>query len=205
MGAIRQAYSPGEAAVRAVDAGADLLSTSANTAEARSALLAAVASGRLSRQTVFDAATRVVRLRMSLAKGPQPPITSIGSAEHRAVAARVAAASITALTPVQPVGPGVQVRGRDAAELASALAARGATPGGGTQVTVVGSGDRTAAASATDVAVGVGTPWVLAGSPAAVKVTAYSDVPASIDALADVLTGRTQARGRVPVRLDATG
>ncbi|MDQ1648746.1 MAG: beta-N-acetylhexosaminidase, partial [Frankiaceae bacterium] len=52
MGAIRQDYSPGEAAVRAVDAGADLLSISANTAEARSALLDAVGSGRLSRRTV---------------------------------------------------------------------------------------------------------------------------------------------------------
>ena len=64
---------------------------------------------------------------------------------------RVAAASITALTPVPPVGPGVQVQGPGAAELAAALATRGATPGNGTRVTVVGSGARTAAASATDV------------------------------------------------------
>ncbi len=205
MGAIRKNYSAGDAAVRAIDAGVDLLSMSANTSEAYAALVAAARSGRLPEQTVTDAATRVVRLRLRLAQaasGPDPGLDVVGSTEHRAVASRIAAASITPLgcaatTPRPPL----QVVGPDADALSGALQARGVSVGGGSTVRTVGS---QGAGTAGDAAVvGTGTPYAVAASDAPIRLLAYGDVPASIDALADVLAGRAQPSGRAPVPLQA--
>jgi beta-N-acetylhexosaminidase len=97
MGAIRKNYSAGDAAVRAIDAGVDLLSMSANTVEAYAALIAAVRSGRLSERTVTDAAIRVVRLRLRLAdtaaQTPPPGLDAVGSRAHRDIDARITAAA----------------------------------------------------------------------------------------------------------------
>lgn len=206
MGAIRKNYSAGEAAVRAVDAGVDLLSMSANTAEAFDALLAAVPDGRLTEQIVTDAAVRVVRLRLGLAEatsGAAPGLDEVGSGEHRAVASRIAAASVTSLGcgPTAIGGP-VRVVGAGADALSTALAERGVSSGPGSQVTVIGS-TRGGAGSATTAVVGTGTPYAVATASASIRLLAYGDVPASIDALADVLAGRAPAPGRSPVPLQA--
>jgi beta-N-acetylhexosaminidase len=89
--------------------------------------------------------------------------------------------------------------------LQAALAARGMVIGSGPRVTVVGSEDRTLAAEPAVATVAIGKPYVLGGSPARIRLAAYSDVPASLDAVADVLTGRAPAPGRLPVPVGGAG
>ena len=78
MKAITDHYSPGQAAVRAVKAGVDLLIIGGGLArqrESRDALLSALASGELERER-FDEAVRHVlqtKARFGLLGGPEPP------------------------------------------------------------------------------------------------------------------------------------
>lgn len=204
MGAIRDRFGPGEAAIRAVLAGDDLISLSANTAQAYAALQQAVHSGRVPAATVRAAATRVVQLRMSLPSTPGD-IEQVGSDQHRAVAARLAAASVTSVGCSTSVPRAVQVVGTRSSvvqALSAALAARGVTAGAGPLVTVVGSEDDALAARPAAATVAIDKPYVLARSRAPVRLAVYSDVPASIAAAADVLAGRAPAPGRLPVPVD---
>lgn len=204
MEAIRARFDAGEAAVRAVLAGDDLLSLSANTRQARDALLAAVRSGRLPAERVRAAAVRVTRLRMSLPAAPGD-LSVVGSAGLQATARRVAAASVTALGCVRPIPAAVQVVGSPTsarAALEEALGRRGVAGGSGPPVVVVGSEDTSAVRwNAPAAVVGVGTPYVLAGARAPAVLAAYGTEPASLEAVADVLTGRAPARGQLPVPL----
>ena len=52
------------------------------------------------------------------------------------------------------------------------------------------------------VAVATDTPWVLGQVSAPVRVATYGDTPAAMGALVDVLLGRAEAPGRLPVRVD---
>jgi beta-N-acetylhexosaminidase len=207
MGAIRDRFDAGEAAIRAVLAGDDLISLSANTAQAYTALLAAVRSGRLPAQTVRDAAVRVITLRRSLATSPVG-LDQIGSDAHRGVADRIAAASITRLTCSQPLLPHtvrvVASSSADQLALSNALADRGVAVGSGPLVTLADSTDLSLAREPAAATVGIGKPYVLADSTAPIRLAAYSDVPASIDAIADVLTGRTVGPGHLPVPVSGT-
>jgi hypothetical protein len=84
-------------------------------------------------------------------------------------------------------------------ELGAALTARGISVGAGPLVTAVGSEDNSRAAQPAAATVAVGKPYVLASSAAPIRLAVYSDVPASIDAVADVLTGQASAPGHLPV------
>jgi beta-N-acetylhexosaminidase len=207
MGAIRDRFDAGEAAIRAVLAGDDLISLSANTAQAYAALQHAVRSGRVPAAVVRAAATRVVQLRMSLPSAAAT-IEQVGSAEHQAVAARIAAASVTSAGCATTIPRSVQVVGSSSSAvqaLSAALAARGVAVGSGPLVTVVGSEDFSLAARPAAATVSVGKPYVLADSRAPVRLAVYGDVPASIDAAADVLTGRGGAPGHLPVPVRLVG
>lgn len=205
MGAIRDRYGAGQSAVLAVAAGDDLLGMPANTIEAAEAITAAVNSGRLPRATIVAAATRVTRLRLALAAAAHPTsLTTVGSAAHLSTAAAAATRSITDLGPsCAPLHlNALTLTGTDPAaidRLASALAARGVRVGSGPLVNVILGEDYSAAATPAAVTVSAGTPYPLADSPAAVRLAAYGDDPAAMNALADVLTGRTIAHGVLPV------
>lgn len=202
MGAIRDRFDAGEAAIRAVLAGDDLISLSANTAQAYAALRDAVRSGRMPDSVVQAAATRVVQLRMSLPAAPGS-VEQVGSAGHRATAARIAGASITPVgCSAKQLPPSVRVVGSSSSvqqELSAALAARGISVGSGPLVTVVDSEDSALAGQPAAATIAVGKPYVLADSTAPIRLAAYSDVPASIEAVADVLTGSAPASGHLPV------
>jgi beta-N-acetylhexosaminidase len=78
MRAITDHYTPGQAAVQAVQAGVDLLIVAGDLArqrESRDALLSALAAGSLSRERVDDAVRRVLRVkaRFGLLGGPAAP------------------------------------------------------------------------------------------------------------------------------------
>ncbi|MBN1171585.1 MAG: glycoside hydrolase family 3, partial [Micromonosporaceae bacterium] len=76
-------WSVGEAAVRALVAGNDLLLMPPNLAKAHQGLLDGLASGSLPRQRLVEAATRVVTLRLRLGAHTQPDPSAINSEENR--------------------------------------------------------------------------------------------------------------------------
>ena len=64
MGAIAGRFSAGEAAVRAIEAGADVILMPENLQEAYTAVLQAVKDGRISEKRIDASAERVKRTKM---------------------------------------------------------------------------------------------------------------------------------------------
>ncbi|HEY0698797.1 MAG TPA: glycoside hydrolase family 3 protein, partial [Micromonospora sp.] len=201
-------WSPGEAAVRALKAGNDLLLMPPNVSQAYDGLLAALRDGSLPRARLLDAVTRVLTLKFRLAARPAPDMSTLDSPEHREAAKRLAAASITQLrgTCAAPAGPFTITssggRERTRARLTEALRAAGAevTASGGTVVHLVGYGDGTGDLRAdADVTVGMDTPYLLGRAKSRTLLATYSSSAASMTALADVLAGRAKPVGRSPV------
>ncbi|GLW05312.1 hypothetical protein Misp01_04420 [Microtetraspora sp. NBRC 13810] len=97
MGGARTKYGDGEVAVRAVLAGADILLMPPDFPEARSALLDAVGSGRISADRLDESVRRILALKAARDLLDEAPVADpdeaerlIGSAAHRKVAAHIA-------------------------------------------------------------------------------------------------------------------
>ncbi|WP_248841005.1 glycoside hydrolase family 3 N-terminal domain-containing protein [Frankia sp. AgKG'84/4] len=216
MAAITKRYSPGEAAVRAVLAGDDLLLMPPRLREARDGLVAAVRSGRVPASRIDASVRRLLLLKWRLAHVAPAP-----ASDGAAVAARLAARSVTLLAQscgVLPLRAGatVTVAGTSsaAARLRTALAERHITvaPAGSSTatsgpmpaaangaVTVVLAGDAAAArAAAGSVVVSTGAPYHPPPAPAAWLAT-YSTDQASMTGLAGVLTGASPPAGHLPI------
>jgi beta-N-acetylhexosaminidase len=103
MHAIRQGEALGEQAVRAAQAGVDLLLLGGNRDDHRrvyDGLLQAAQDGRLEEEALRRSAGRVLALKEWLRQagrqaGPQPDLSVVGCAEHRRVADEIAARSLT--------------------------------------------------------------------------------------------------------------
>ena len=93
MEPIANVFSPGQAAVRALDAGEDLLLMPVDPAGAVRGIVGAVNSGQLARSRLDAAATAVLALRLATARIPRPPMGVIDSPAHRALAAEALAAA----------------------------------------------------------------------------------------------------------------
>jgi len=97
MKAVAATHPLGEAAVAAIEAGCDMVllcnSTPAEQAEALEALIHAAESGRLSRQRLDDAFARQreTKARFRQPDRPAVPLDRVGSPEHQALAAEMAA------------------------------------------------------------------------------------------------------------------
>jgi len=65
MDAVTQHYTPGEVALRAIEAGVDVLLAPNNLGEAADALLSAVADGRLPESRIDESVMRVLQLKES--------------------------------------------------------------------------------------------------------------------------------------------
>lgn len=203
-------WPAGEAAVRALVAGNDLLLVPPDLPAARTGLLSGLHSGVLPRQRLVEAATRVLTLRLRLAARTQPAMSTLNEEGHRRAAAQAAAAAVTVLRGrcggAQVTGP-VRVTtsaGRDRQRdwLREALKARGAavTDSGGTHVHLVGYGDAAAdLAGDAAVTVAMDTPYLLAAASSPTLLATFSSTQASMEALAAVLTGAARAPGRSPV------
>ncbi len=100
MGALVATYGPGEAAVRALIAGADLLLQPADPAAAIDAVAAAVRSGRVTEDRLNASVRRLLAIkeRLGLYAHREVPLDSIplvvGSAEFQAVARTITSRSI---------------------------------------------------------------------------------------------------------------
>jgi beta-N-acetylhexosaminidase len=92
---------PAERAVRAIEAGDDQLLMPSNLADAENAVLAAVASGRLTEARIDESVTRLLRLktRLGLFENSQVDVShaasSVGTAQQHATSAKTATDSIT--------------------------------------------------------------------------------------------------------------
>ncbi|MEV0153997.1 glycoside hydrolase family 3 protein [Micromonospora sp. NPDC050686] len=202
-------WSPGEAAVRALKAGNDLILMTPNLTQAYDGLLAALRDGSLPRARLVDAVTRVLTMKFKLAGRPTPAMSTLEAPAHRQAAAALAAAAVTQLRGAcgAPVRGPVTVtssggRDRTRAALAEALTAAGVevVPAGGTVVHLVGYGDGAGDLRAdAAVTVAMDTPYVLAGTKSPTLYATYSSTRASMTALAAVLAGKARPAGRSPV------
>jgi beta-N-acetylhexosaminidase len=207
-----QQYPPGEAAVRALVAGNDLLLMPPDLAAAQRGLLDGVRGGQLPKARLVEAATRVLTLRLSLAEHPQPDMAGVNGAERVAVAAKVTAAAVTVL---RGGCQGALVRGpvtvtssagrdQQRAWLADALRQRhvAVSSSGGTEVRLVGYGDDSSdLGGGAAVTVAMDLPFLLRDAKSPVLLSTYSSTSASMTALAAVLTGAVPAPGRSPVEV----
>jgi beta-glucosidase-like glycosyl hydrolase len=98
MKAVAATWPLGEAAVAAIEAGCDVVllcnSTPAEQAEALESLIHAAETGRLSRQRLDDAFSRQLETKARFRPAPDRPavpLDRVGSDEHRALAAEMAA------------------------------------------------------------------------------------------------------------------
>ncbi len=211
MAPVTERWSAGEAAVRAILAGDDMLLMPANLAAAQRGLLAALRSGRLPRSHLVAAVTRILTLKFRLAANAKShPAATVDSAVERATAGKAAAAAITVLSgpchgPL--VSGAIRVTSRPGyagtrARLAAALKADGVhvVASGGTLIDIVGYADgRSHLANGAAVTVAVDTPYVLHYATSKVRIATYSSTAASMTALAAVLAGRATATGTSPV------
>ncbi|MGW5671587.1 glycoside hydrolase family 3 protein [Micromonospora sp. NPDC003776] len=202
-------WSPGEAAVRALNAGNDLILMTPNVGQAYDGLLAALKDGSLPRARLVDAVTRVLTMKFTLAGRPTPDLSTLGGAEHQKAAGALAAAAVTMLrgTCGAPVPGPVTVtssagREQTRAALTEALTTAGVkvVPSGGTVVHLVGYGDAAGDLRAdAAVTVAMDTPYVLAGAKSPTLLATYSSSRASMTGLAQVLAGKARPDGRSPV------
>lgn len=99
MGAIPQGEGLGEAAVRAVQSGADLLLLGANPRAQRSVYSSLLQAAKAGHLDVADAAASTERIQglkhWITSQGTQPDLSVVGCAAHRATAAEIAERSIT--------------------------------------------------------------------------------------------------------------
>jgi beta-N-acetylhexosaminidase len=101
MAAITKMASPGEAAVRAVKAGIDVILDSPDSAAAAAALVAAVKSGDISRERVEQSARRILEAKARLGLHRTRTVNletvplTVGGRKHDAVARTISERSIT--------------------------------------------------------------------------------------------------------------
>jgi beta-N-acetylhexosaminidase len=203
-------WAPGESAVRALLAGNDLLLMSPDLAAAQKGLLDALASGRIPRERMVEAATRVMTMRLRLTAAATPNLSTVDTVANRAAALKAAAAAVTVLAgPCSGalVNGGVQVtatagREQQAQWLTAAFTAQGVpvVASGGQLVHLVGYGDTASdLAAGAAVTVSMDTPYILQSATSAVRVATYSSTQVAMEALAAVLAGKATATGRSPV------
>jgi beta-N-acetylhexosaminidase len=206
-----QRWSPGEAAVRALNAGNDLLLMPQNLSEVYEGLLDGLRSGALPRSRLVEAVNRIMALKQRLAATPRPDKSVVDSAANRETARSAAAGAITVLRGAcrGPLVTG-EVRvtatsGSDQARqwLAAALREQGLAVGdAGAEIRLMGYG-KTAAdlAPGAAVTVALDTPYVLGAAGTGALVATYSSTRLAMEALARVLSGAAQAPGRSPVEV----
>ncbi|MFW6200776.1 MAG: glycoside hydrolase family 3 N-terminal domain-containing protein, partial [Gemmatimonadota bacterium] len=111
MGAITQGWGGGEAAVRALEAGSDVLLAPADVEESLAAVVAAVESGRLSRERIRESVRRILELkvRVGLHEGRVVDLEAVdrivGAGPHLDLADSVAARSMTLVRDVDHLVP----------------------------------------------------------------------------------------------------
>ncbi|WP_229072282.1 glycoside hydrolase family 3 protein [Actinoplanes sp. DH11] len=205
-------WPAGEAAVRALNAGNDMLLMPPDIAGARDGIVAGLKSGSLKRERLVEAVTRILTLKFRTEIRNQPPLDVIGSAAHERSVGALDAASITVLRG-KCSGPlvdgAVTVTAPASRELARvnlvrALQSAGVKvqADGGKIIRLVGYGDQHVDLDdAAAVTVMMDSPSLLGLSRSPALVATYSSSKLSLTALAAVIAGKAKAPGRSPVEV----
>ncbi|MEV8507907.1 glycoside hydrolase family 3 N-terminal domain-containing protein [Actinoplanes sp. NPDC051475] len=203
-------WPAGEAAVRALNAGNDLLLMPPDIAGARDGIVAALKDGSLPRARLVEAVTRVLTLRFRKAGRAQPALSSLDSPDHHRAVGKADAASITVLRgacsgplvsgPVTVTAAGDRETARLALVEELQKAGVDVRAAGGKVVHLVGYGDKRVDLSPeAAVTVSMDTPYLLSVAASPTLVATYSSSRLSLTALAAVLAGKAKAPGRSPV------
>jgi beta-N-acetylhexosaminidase len=202
-------WPAGEAAVRALNAGDDMLLMPPDIGAARDGIVAALKDGSLKRSRLVEAVTRILTLNFRTAEKQQPALSTVNTDAHQKAVAALDAASITVLRgkcegplvhgPVTVSTQAVRATARD--NLTKALQAAGIKTGaGGEVIRLVGYGDKPKDLDPhADVTVMMDTPYLLSSAKSGTLLASYSSSPLSLKALAAVLAGKAKATGRSPV------
>ncbi|MEO5709233.1 MAG: glycoside hydrolase family 3 N-terminal domain-containing protein [Nocardioidaceae bacterium] len=224
MKAVTDRFGGAASAVRALNAGQDVLLMPPDPRAARDGIVAAVRDGRLDQARLDQAAIRMVALLLHQ-RGETHRSRPAGSSG--AVSARLSAAAITSVSGAcsgRLVGGSVRVTGPSSAvtRFRSAAATAGLRiapppskpakptkttkskkkqqpkpPVPPTTVRLVGY---PSPSTSGDVVVAMDTPYVLGRSSARVaKLATFGETPGAMSALVSVLLGRTTAPGHLPV------
>ena len=198
MDGVERQYPAGRGAVAALHAGADVVLMPPRPKQARAAIIRAVRDGRLSRDRLESAATRMLAMLVHRNAGTHEPAAP---GARQASATRLSRAALTVVEgrcSGRLVGAGIRVVGPapHAARLRVAARRAGLPVGSGTKVVLVPRGGKAARGS---VVVALDTPYALRRSEARVKVATYGDNRAIMRNLVELLLGRTSAPGRLPV------
>jgi len=205
-------WPAGEAAVRALNAGNDMLLMPPNIQAARDGILAGLKSGSLKRDRLVEAVTRILTLKFRTAATVQPDLSTLNSAPHQQAVAALDAASITILKgncegplltgPVTVTAPKEREVAR--VNLVRALQAAGVPvqAAGGKIIHLVGYGDKPADLDpGAAITVMMDTPYLLAGARSPTLIATYSSSKLSLTALATVIAGKAKATGKSPVAI----
>lgn len=226
MGAIVQGYGGDQAAVLALEAGADLLLMPADVRGAHAAIVTALEAGELDLSRVTEAAQRVAALQLwqadlaagELAAGPGAELPEELAVEGEDASEAEAEADAEGLDSAAETA---QALGRSAITLVAGqceadLAAEGIQIVGGSaqdrsrlataaqaEGITVGSGAVVnligeSSSAGGDIAVALDRPEVLAAADAPTRIALYGRTVESFEALARVLSGE-EAPGRLPV------
>jgi beta-N-acetylhexosaminidase len=204
MAAVTEHYRPGEAAIAALKAGADLLVLPPDLPRAYGAVLRALRSGALSRDRLEESAAKIGALMLHESTSPIAARAEPGRVS--ALTQRVSAAAITVVAgectgpyvggAVRPVGDPVVVRSFRRAAHRAGLATRS-----GPRLALLGE---TRPKHPVAIAVSLGTPYVLAGArTAGTKLALFGWTPGAMEALVDVLLGHADPQGSLPVDIPA--
>jgi beta-N-acetylhexosaminidase len=203
MGAVTERFGPAKAAVRAVNAGVDVVLMPADAGAAREGIIAAVRDRRMLSSRLDEAATRMIALLLHVAHSDVRPV-ALGASWG--VSARLSSAALTSVAGpcsgrlvggrVRVIGPADAVAAfRAAAQRRGlAVAKRGVRiallPG-----RVVGRPPRAG------VVVALDRPDVLTRTDAPVRLATYGATPGAMDALVAFLVGDRTAPGQLPLRV----
>jgi beta-N-acetylhexosaminidase len=203
-------WPPGEAAVRALNAGNDMLLMPPNITAARDGIVAALKDGTLKRERLREAVSRILTLKFRTAAATRPDLGVLGSPAHAKAAGALAAASVTVLkgscsgplitVPVTVSADAVRETAR--VTLVKELQAAGVKvqAAGGAVIRLVGYGDKPADLDpAAAITVMMDTPYLLGSARSPVLVATYSSSRASLAAAARVIAGKAKGPGRSPV------
>ncbi|MFI5896445.1 glycoside hydrolase family 3 N-terminal domain-containing protein [Actinoplanes sp. NPDC051513] len=201
-------WPAGEAAVRALNAGNDMLLMPPDIAGARDGILAGLKNGTLKRERLVEAVTRILTLKAH--RVAAPGLSVIGAPAHQQAVSALDAASITVLrggcTGALLAGPVTvtAAEGREVARvnLVRALQAAGVNvqAAGGKIIHLVGYGDKAVDLNpAAAMTVMMDTPYLLASAKSPALIATYSSSKLSLTALAAVVAGKAKATGKSPV------
>ncbi|MBB3100070.1 beta-N-acetylhexosaminidase [Actinoplanes campanulatus] len=203
-------WPAGEAAVRALNAGNDMLLMPPDIGAARDGILAGLKTGSLKRERLTEAVTRILTLKFTTALTPQPDLAVVGSAAHQKAVAAADAAAVTILRgrcagplttgPVSVTAPASREVART--NLIKALQAAGVPvqTSGGTVIHLAGYGDeRVDLDDRAAITVMMDSPGLLAAATSPTLIATYSSSRLSMEALAAVIAGKAAAPGRSPI------